>query len=346
MAPSFESRDVTRVERGVVGIVVVGVLLVVLSANQIALLLQRDRLALVVFQFLLIVWGFLAALLRNLWVGSPERTTVRANRQGLWVGGEFIPSTAIRRAHAFVRREVVIVRVERRGLGFPLDIGVRDAADGERLVRALDLDGKRRDELEIGADGLVIPDSGARRFIPYARLARAATDAHHPDRIELLLEDGERLVVPSLSGGAWLTSRQIEQAKAACGEDLSTEEAPLLRRGDRAPRAWIEKLRAVGLGAHAAHRTAPVPPDRLWRIVECPGSSPTLRAAAAVALGPRLDARDRERLRAAASTTSAPRLRLALEGAASTADQAELSALLAGVEEEEGPPAADRRRSA
>jgi hypothetical protein len=346
MAPSFESSDVTRVERPVVPVAVVAVLLVMLSAAQIELLLQRDGLALGLFVPLLVVWGFLAALLRNLWVGVPQRTTVRAKRQGLWVGEEFIPSTAIRNAHAFLRREEVVVRVERRGLRFPLDIGVRDAAHGERLIRALDLDGKRRDDLEIGADGLVIPGPGHRRFIHYARIVRATVDAHRPDRMELLLDDGGRVALPCRGGSARLTVLQIEQAKAACAEDASTEEAPLLGRGDRAPRAWVEKLRALGLGAHVAHRTAPLPPDRLWRLVESPGTRPTLRAAAAVALGPRLDARDRERLRAAASTTSAPRLRLALEGAASTTDQAELSALLSGVEDEEGPPSADRRRSA
>ena len=113
---------------------------------------------------------------------------------------------------------------------------------------------------------------------------------------------------------------------------------PLLHRGGRGLRGWIAELRALGMGVNAAHRTAPVPADRFWRIVESPGTPPTIRAAAAVALGPRLDARDRDRLRLAASTTVAPRLRLALEAAAGSARDVELEALLAEVEQEDAPP--------
>ncbi len=89
----------------------------------------------------------------------------------------------------------------------------------------------------------------------------------------------------------------------------STAEAASCARGS-------PSSRALGSGAHATHRVAPIAVDRLWRIVESPATQPTIRAAAAVALGLRLDPRDRDRLRAAASATTAPRLRAALEAAA------------------------------
>ncbi len=336
MGQRFESRDVTRVERGVVGLVVVGGAQLVI----VACLIVTLRFPSGITNLPLLLWMFTAALFVNLWRGSLERTTVRANRQGLWVGDEFVPAAAILGVRAYARRGLAMVRVSRLGLHLPIDLGVRDAAEGERLMRALDLDGAGRDDPEIGADGILLRSGGRRRYIHHGRLDRVSAHPAHPDRIDLLLKDGEHLSLPCRPGLGSATLQQIERARAACASDAGeafTPEASRLQRGNRGLRAWIEQLRAVGMGAHAAHRVAPVPPDRLWRIVESAGSRPLLRVAAAVALGPRLDARDRDRLRAAASNTTSPRLRVALERAASAAPETELSALLAGVEEDDAP---------
>ena len=140
---------------------------------------------------------------------------------------------------------------------------------------------------------------------------------------------------------------------AACASDggarASTPEASLLGTGGGARSAgWIEELRAVGSGAQAAHRVAPVPPrPSAQRIVESAGARPLpLARPAALALGPRLDGRDRDRLRAAASTTASPRLRVALEGAASAAPETELGSTSSAVGVDEGPGDVAARRAA
>jgi hypothetical protein len=63
------------------------------------------------------------------------------------------------------------------------------------------------------------------------------------------------------------------------------EEAIALERGELSFGTWIERLRAL-TEARATHRRAPLRPERLRAIVESPNAAPTLRAAAAVALGP------------------------------------------------------------
>ena len=95
-------------------------------------------------------------------------------------------------------------------------------------------------------------------------------------------------------------------------------------------------LLGVGAGSNADHRHAPVPADRLWRIVESPTQDAEARAAAAVALSHAPNDATRQRLRAVASNTAAPRLRVALEAAARAAEDdaaaaEEVAAALEGV---------------
>jgi hypothetical protein len=335
LGQGFQSRHVTLVERGVLGLAITGAVQGLVLAAMVAILFKGGPVELVL-RALGVIWLFFAGLFVNLWKGSIERTTVRANRQGLWVGDEFFPSASLDEAHPFLRAEYVFVRVTRRGLHLPLDIGVRDVAEGERLMRALDLDGAGRDDPEIGADGILLRSAGRRRYIHHGAIEHALL-VPGTDRIELLLSGGERVVLTCRDGRGPATLREIEQAMAACAANETEADAPRLYRGGRSVRGWIAELRALGAGANAAHRVAPFADERLWRIVESPATQPTVRAAAAVALGPRLDPRDRVRLRAAALATTAPRLRTALEAAAGSARDAELEALLAEVEEEDAP---------
>ena len=108
----------------------------------------------------------------------------------------------------------------------------------------------------------------------------------------------------------------------------------LLRRGKRPVSEWIATLRAIGAGANADMRTAPLPRENLFRIVESPTSSAAERAAAAVAAGVEIDDDGRARLRRAAEAVAAPRLRIAIEAAAGT-DDAALAEALSEVEHEE-----------
>jgi hypothetical protein len=337
----FQSRSVTFVERGVLGLAVVGAAQAAVLAGIVALVFQGGRASEILLEVAGLVCLFLAALFGNLWQGSIERTTVRANRQGLWVGGAFLPSASLDGAHTFLRAQNVFVRVRRRGLHLPLDIGVRDVAEGERLLRALDLDGAARNDPVIGADGILLRSAGRQRYLRHGAIERVFV-IPGAERVEIVLRSGERIALPCRAGRSSELARQIEHALTAAGDGAEAD-VPRLLRGDRPLRGWIADLRALGMGANAAHRVAPVSADRLWRIVESPATRPTVRAAAAVALGPRLDARDRDRLRAAASATIAPRLRIALEAAAGSARDAELEALLAEVEGED--PGSERRHA-
>ncbi len=302
----------------------------------VALLFLRGPLAHSLFQFVGLVWLFLAGLCWNVYAGTIERTTVRANRQGLWVGPSFFPAASLRDARPFARAHNDFVRVTRRGLHLPLDIGVRDVAQGERLMRALDLDGMLRTAPEIGADGILLWSGRRQRYLHYGAVERASLVGGE-DAVGLSLKGGEHVLLPCHGGAAPATLREIQQALAACAAGGPEADVPHLDRRGRPRRAWIAELRALGSGAKATHRTAPVAPDRLFRIVDSPCTQPTIRAAAAVALGPRLDPRDRERLRAAASATTAPRLRATLEAVAGSAGEAELEVLLGEVEGEDAP---------
>jgi hypothetical protein len=127
--------------------------------------------------------------------------------------------------------------------------------------------------------------------------------------------------------GAWSAHRPSGMESAAA----------LLGREGRGMSAWITNLRALGAGANADMRTAPIPRERLLRVVEDASLDPTSRAAAAVALGLDLDEEGRARLRAAAESTAAPKLRFAIEKVASLegSEDAAIEAALAELEAEE-----------
>jgi hypothetical protein len=94
--------------------------------------------------------------------------------------------------------------------------------------------------------------------------------------------------------------------------------------------------------ARASHRRAPVPQERLWRVLEDPKVEPLERAAAAVALKPELDAAGRSRLERTAATIAAPRLRIALDAVAEDADEETLAEALAEIEADQSEQQARR----
>lgn len=112
--------------------------------------------------------------------------------------------------------------------------------------------------------------------------------------------------------------------------ESAPDPAPVRRR-DRSTAAWIASLRALGEGIEAGPRTAPIPRDRLLRILEAPALPAIDRAAAAVALAVDADDGERERLRIAAEDAE-PRLRVVLEQAAAEADEEALAAALEAIE--------------
>ena len=85
----------------------------------------------------------------------------------------------------------------------------------------------------------------------------------------------------------------------------------LLERSDLTIDDWVERLRAQD---HVAYRSAPLLPDDLWQVLEDDDASLAARAAAVIALAPRLDKQGRERWRAI-KTDCPYRLRVVMKAA-------------------------------
>jgi hypothetical protein len=192
--------------------------------------------------------------------------------------------------------------------------------------------------VEVGDDGLLVDLREKKRFVPFAELEDAAVFQKRDlgktfTGVTLKLRSGEALEVPFGEDQFGAGDRAAElsariRAKIERYEAREHEEAAaLLERGARSVDAWISRLRGLGEGANAGPREAPIPVDRLWRIVESPAAAPPARAGAAVALAARLDDEGKNRLRVAAGSAAAPRLRVVLESVAEGDDEAAAAAL-------------------
>ncbi|MBX3191866.1 MAG: hypothetical protein KF819_33050 [Labilithrix sp.] len=198
----------------------------------------------------------------------------------------------------------------------------------------------------VGADGFAITWLFRRRFVAASAIARAFTYEESFGRsrvfgVTVRLRDGEEIRIP-ISTSRWDRERTTAllariEAVAGAGPSGSAGALAMLERrpDDEDAAAWVGRLRRIGAGANATTRVAPVAPDALWRIVDDRAVDASVRAAAAVALGPTLDREGRSRLASAARATADERLRVALELAATARDEAEVAAAL----DEVGPAA-------
>jgi len=210
-----------------------------------------------------------------------------------------------------------------------------------------------RSRIDVGADGILTSWLGVqKRFVPYREIAGAASyiDETGTTRSRYLgvvvtTTLGETIRMPVAQIGA-LNARdrvngileRIREAMATYQRGEVTASAAVLDRGDRDVAAWIRALRAVGSGAAADHRTAPVLPEQLWRIVEDPSQKPELRAGAAVVLGGALDDEGRARLRVTAGAVAEPKVRIAIEAAGGDDEEALAEALADLPREMRGAP--------
>ncbi len=201
--------------------------------------------------------------------------------------------------------------------------------------------------VRVGTDGIGVRWLWGRRFFHFDAMEEIDRfgkwgpflRAPHVVGLRVVLRSGKDVRLPVVLAGLGklrleLLTERVLQALASFREGADEAAADLLRRGDRSVGAWVRALRSLGSGANVDARTAPVPRDRLLRIVEDPSLPPLARAAAAVALGPELDDEGRGRLRLAAEASALPRLRVAIETAAGGAEAAELEAALAEIEGE------------
>jgi hypothetical protein len=190
----------------------------------------------------------------------------------------------------------------------------------------------------VGADGVRTSWLGIGRFVPYGDIARVSGDE---TGVVLALRSGKerhiRTVWPSRSGGLlnWAfrppTSalrERIEQGRIAHGFAADDAVAAAFLRPDARPvREWIQHMRALGAGASTSFRSADVPEERLWGMLENPTLDDAARAGAAVALSGTADEARRQRLRIAADATVSPKIRVALEAAADGDDDAIAAAI-------------------
>ncbi len=201
--------------------------------------------------------------------------------------------------------------------------------------------------LQVGADGIHLKWFRTSRFFGYGDIASI-----HPYEdstggknaligLMLTLTSGEMVRIPVMSKSSgvrddlYMLHERISEAIETWTRGEGVAHAALLRRAGRATPQWVRALRGIGAFANVDARTAPVVPEKLWRIVEDPAAPADARAGAAVALSQSTDNLGRARLRAAASATAVPKLRIAIETAASSEDEEVLAAALSEVESED-----------
>lgn len=208
----------------------------------------------------------------------------------------------------------------------------------------------RPSEIVVGHEGFEIIGPFRKRYIDYAdveRVDRSGTG------LVAFLKGGTHLRF----GTGFSTERnrvdalllRLREAMAArVSEPLAAPKLAVLARNGRNIRAWREDLaRATANGS--AYREPLFSDDDLAAIVDSPVASPEQRIGAAMALATRDSAAARERLAHSAACVANPRLRVALEHAASSDDEGAIAAALeaeaeARSEAEAASPRAEQAR--
>jgi hypothetical protein len=203
----------------------------------------------------------------------------------------------------------------------------------------------------VGADGVRLRRLLSRpRFIPFGAIETAELDGEH---VKIRLRDGTTETMHHASSGkGWKPLLYRDRAdEGQMLVDRINAQAEQHRRdgagvgsfvrGTRATRDWLREV-ALASDEHASFRAAAVPPDELWRVVEDPVAATTARAGAALALRSRLDEGGRSRLRVVADACAAPKLRVALQLAASEAKQESLEAAFEDLRDDDAPIAAKK----
>jgi hypothetical protein len=215
-------------------------------------------------------------------------------------------------------------------------------------------------KVSVGADGVLVAWMGSRRFVPIdaIRGARVVTEeggwsGQYSIIVEVDLKSGESLRILGQVGkmdpfkgrdtvynagrvaAANSVAERINEAVELHGEGGKEVAwaANVLAREARPIPDWLAALKALRDRTQTFREGGAPTRDDLWQIVEDPNAQPTRRAAAAVALGP-LEETDRGRLRVAAESSVAPKLRVAFEAAAED-DDARMGEALEAITEAE-----------
>jgi hypothetical protein len=177
--------------------------------------------------------------------------------------------------------------------------------------------------VEIGADGVLVSGPLRRTFLGFSAMKevlvvgadvvvcmadgqRVHLGVNHRGRLERPLGNQREEYLQAMAA-------RIRESLAAHRQGGAPPDvAALVARGGRTAHAWLHALEAIH-DTRAAFRSAAVPEEQLWRIVENPSLDEATRAGAAVALRGQLDDEKKARLRVVAATSASPRLRVALE---------------------------------
>jgi hypothetical protein len=174
-----------------------------------------------------------------------------------------------------------------------------------------------------GDDAFEIRWVGTTRFIPYAAVDRYAVDAQ---RLVFWLKGGKVVNVQLITGEGKRTrtadprsepiTRRIEEGLRGAREaraDTHTEAA--LARGDRTDAIWLQSIDARAL-PHDDYREAALDRGALVRVASDGRTDPSARAASALLLRKiGMSQEEADALRAAATATVHPEVRVALEAA-------------------------------
>ncbi|MBX3192313.1 MAG: hypothetical protein KF819_35310 [Labilithrix sp.] len=194
-----------------------------------------------------------------------------------------------------------------------------------------------RVDLTVGIDGLeILRGSGARRFVPHARIVRVeeigapqgwpGAEIVSPG-FRVVLDDGAILAFDTrderFRTGVWKTDPIFEGTRDAWTRARASSaqaSAVTLLRGDRSTREWVLALREIGSrDAQIGYRVSAIDERTLFDVVTDAQASSELRVAAAVALG--AQAEHAPKLRVMADDLAEPMVRrIAIRAATASSD--------------------------
>jgi hypothetical protein len=137
--------------------------------------------------------------------------------------------------------------------------------------------------VEVGADGVLIRWLASERFISHEDIAEVnetitGFGRNRVMQVIVKLTSGSEVRIPvthprwedGRTAGLATRIREAREVWKRGGADVDA----LLVRGDRAHQSWVSALRAREV---VGHRTAAIPKDRLWRVIEDAAAKPVER---------------------------------------------------------------------
>jgi hypothetical protein len=188
-----------------------------------------------------------------------------------------------------------------------------------------------KNEISIGADGVLLSGPVRRRFVSFADIESAVVE--DVGKVVMRTRAHGAIVQRLRPAAAVAAVEQIQSSMASIGPHVEPMRQQLRREGPNV-NAWLARLRT--LAGRGSYRAVGFVGDALWRIMGDPGATGSERAGAAVVVGAVATPEERARLREAAARIASPAVRVAIERAADPSDEGELAVALAAIDEVAG----------